>query len=179
MNQVEEIAKVAEATGLSPSVQMTLVIVAILLMLAAPAMLFLRDWKKKGRVDEVEGKKDDIGTGLYTHLYEQVSTLTARLDKIHDAHNSLVKENALLTARVSQLEGCEQLVIRLQSKLEDKDAIIMARDQQLNILFSDLRKRDQKIIELQDRLHVLEVHVAASEARAGYIAKPEDGLIIL
>jgi hypothetical protein len=155
-----EIVKVAADTGLSPSVQMILVLVAILLALAAPAMLFLRDWKKRGKVDEIEGKTGDIQSGLYGHLFEQVSILTQRLDKIHDEYNALVKENSELKARMVALEGCEATIKKLQVKLDMKDDIIIARDTQLNVLFADLRMRDQKIIELQERVNVLEVHQA-------------------
>jgi uncharacterized protein (DUF3084 family) len=162
-----DIVKVAADTGLSPSVQMILVLVAILLALSAPAMLFLRDWKKNGKVNEVEGKNGDIQSGLYAHLYEQVTALTLRLDKIHDEYNGLVKENAELRARVSALESCEALVKKLQTKLDQKDDIIIARDTQLNVLFSDLRLRDQKIIELQERVNVLEVFNAKGQKHGG------------
>ena len=155
-----EIVKVANETGLSPSVQMILVLVAILLALAAPAMLFLRDWQKRGRVDEIEGKTGDIQSGLYGHLFEQVSILTQRLDKINDEYNLLVKENSELKARMVVLEGGEATIRKLQVKLDQKDDIILARDTQLNVLFTDLRVRDQTIIELQKRVNVLEVHQA-------------------
>ena len=139
---------------------MILVIVAILVALSAPAMLFLRDWKKNGKTNEAEGKAEDIKSGLYNHLFEQVSILTTRLDKIHDEYNALVKENSELKARMVALEGCEATIKKLQVKLDMKDDIIIARDTQLNVLFADLRMRDQKIIELQERVNVLEVHQA-------------------
>ena len=121
----------------------------------------------KGKTDEQEGKSGDIQTGLYGHLYEQVTLLTARLDKVHDANNATLKANAELEARVKSLEGCEIMVSRLQTKLNDKDDAIAARDAQIIALFGDLRARDNKIIELQDRLSKLEVRLAADEARFG------------
>ena len=158
-----EVIKVAADSGLSPSVQMIIIIVGILMFLSAPAMLFLRDWKKRGKVDEIEGKTSDIQTGLYAHLYEQVSILTARLDKVHDEHNEMVKENAALKARVVALEYCEEMIKRLQVKLDQKDDTIIALNTQLNVAFGDIRLRDQKIIELQDRVTVLEIN----QAKAG------------
>ena len=160
-----EIVKAAADTGLSPSVQMILVLVAILLALAAPAMLFLRDWKKRGKVDEIEGKTGDIQTGLYGHLYEQVSVLTQRLDKVHDEHNALVRENSDLKARMVVLESCEEMVKKLQKKLDEKDNIIIALNTQLNVAFGDIRMRDQKIIELQDRVTVIEINQAMSRTQ--------------
>lgn len=164
MNPAETTKIIAES-GLSPSVQMVLLIVFILLLLSAPAALFVRDWRKKGRADEQEGTTGDIQTGLYNHLYEQVTLLTTRLDKVHDANNATLRANAELEARVKLLEGCEVMVSRLQVKLNDKDVAIAARDAQIIALFGDLRARDNKIIELQDRLSKLEVRLAADEAR--------------
>lgn len=155
-----EATKVIADSGLSPSVQMVLMIVFILLLLSAPAALFIRDWRKKGKVDEREDKTGEIQTGLYAHLFEQVSTLTAQLGSIHGEYNAMVKQNAALEARITQLESCELTVKRLQVKLDEKDDMIMARDTQLNVLFNDLRMRDQKIIELQERVNVLEVNQA-------------------
>ena len=155
-----EVIKAAADSGLDPSVQMIIVIVGILLFLSAPAMLFLRDWKKRGKIDEIEGKTGDIQTGLYGHLYEQVSVLTQRLDKVHDEHNNLVKENAALKARVVALEYCEAMIKKLQVKLDQKDDTIIALNTQLNVAFGDIRLRDQKIIELQDRVTVLEINQA-------------------
>ena len=40
-----ETTKVITESGLSPSVQMVLLIVFILLLLSAPAALFVRDWR--------------------------------------------------------------------------------------------------------------------------------------
>lgn len=164
MNPAETTKAIAES-GLAPSVQMVLLIVFLLLLLSAPAALFIRDWRNKGKVDERDDKEGNIKTGFYVFLNEQVSVLTNRLDAIHGEYNAMVKENAELRARVVALENCEEMVLRLQKKLDEKDNIIMARDAQLNVLFSDLRMRDQKIIELQDRLNVLEVHVATTDAR--------------
>jgi hypothetical protein len=133
---------------------MILVLVAILLALAAPAMLFLRDWKKNGKVNETDSKNGEIQSGLYGHLFEQVTALTKRLDTMSVEYNTMVRENAELKARVAALESCEELVRRLQAKLDLKDEIIIERDAQLNAIFADLRARDQVVSELQGRCSV-------------------------
>lgn len=158
-----EVVKIAADSGLSPSVQMILMIVGLLMVLAAPAMMFLRDWKKTGKIDDAQGKAGEIQTGLYSHLFEQVSILTKRTDDMTREQSAFIKENAELKARVAALEACEELVKRLQVKLDKKDDMIIARDTQLNVLFADLRLRDQKIIELQERVNVLEVFHAQQQ----------------
>lgn len=161
----EEVAKVAAGAGFSPAVQMILVLVALTVALGAPAAMFVQSWRKRKRVDDAEGRSGEIATGLYQHLSEQVVMLTQRLDKISDAHNRLVGENAALKSRVASLEQCEETVHRLQAKLDTKDEIIAQRDRQVQALFKDLRDRDQKIIDLQDRLSALELRLAGDEAR--------------
>jgi chromosome segregation ATPase len=163
--EILEVQQVAQSAGLSPSVQMVLVILLLVMLVAIPLVMLLKDMRKTGKVSENEGKTSDIQTGLYAHLYEQVSILTTRLDKTHEEYNALVRENADLKSRVAALEGSEQMVERLQKRLDEKDAVILARDTQLNVLFNDLRMRDQKIIELQDRLNILEVRLAKDEER--------------
>lgn len=163
--EITEVVQVAQSVGLSPSVQMVLVILLLVLLVSVPIIMLVRDMQKNGKVSVNDGKESDIKTGLYSHLYEQVGVLTARLDKIHDDYNAMVRENSELKARITALENCEQMVERLQKRLDEKDEVILARDTQLNVLFNDLRMRDQKIIELQDRLNVLEVRLAADEAR--------------
>lgn len=163
MNNPAEIAKVAAEAGLSPSVQMLLIIVGILMMLAMPAMLLLRDWKKSGKATENEGRTSDIQTGLYSHLYEQVTLLTKRLDAVHTDYNEMVKLNSKLEARIQALEGCEEVIKKLQQKLDDKDLALSARDTQIMDMFADIRARDQKIIELQERVNSLEMRVTADE----------------
>ena len=64
MNSATEIAKVAADVGLSASVQMIIVIVAILLLLSAPAALFVRDWRKRGKIDDREDQTGNVETGL-------------------------------------------------------------------------------------------------------------------
>ena len=158
-----ELAKVTADAGLTPSVQMLVVILGILVIAAGPAMLFLRDWKKRGRVDEIEGKQGDIQTGLYSHLYEQVTVLTTRLDKVHDEYNVLVRENATLRSRIQALESSEALVLKLRERLDEKDLMLTSRDSQVQQMFNDLRLRDQKIIELQERINKLELRLTLDE----------------
>lgn len=160
-----ELAKASSEVGLAPSIQMLIFIVGVLLLIAGPVMLFLRDWKKRGKVDENEGKQGDIQTGLYSHLYEQVTVLTKRLDKVHDEYNVMVAENAALKSRLQALESSEMLVVRLQEKLDEKDELLLARDTQVHQMFNDLRLRDQKIIELQERINKLEVRLTIDEQK--------------
>ena len=147
-------------SGLSAEVQMTLLIVLFVLMVAGPVAYWLFSTNKQ-RV--AEGKVADASGGLYEHLSNQVSILTQRLDAMHEAYNKMVMENADMRVRVSKLETCEEMVGRLQIRLSEKDAQLMQRETQLNVLFGDLRMRDNKIIELQERLSVLEVRLARDE----------------
>lgn len=155
--------EMAQTVGLSPSVQMFLVIACLVIALAAPFAFLLRDWRSKGKLDEIEGKQGDIQVGLYNHLSEQVTLLTKRYDQLQGDYNTMVKENAELKGRLSQLEKSEETVKRLQAKLDDKDATIIARDTQINQMFSEVRLRDQKIIDLQDRISQLELRLARDE----------------
>ncbi len=147
-------------SGLSTEVQMTLLIVLFVLLVAGPVAYWLFSTNKQ-RV--AEGKVADASGGLYEHLSNQVSILTQRLDTVHEAYNKLIIENAEMRIRVSKLETCEEMVERLQVRLTEKDSQLMQRETQLNVLFGDLRMRDNKIIELQERLSVLEVRLARDE----------------
>lgn len=152
--------KAIQGSGLDGTVQMILVVALLILFILGPAsVLFYRLFNNFAK----DSKKDSSEGSLYQHLSEQVATLTARLDKVHEEYNLLFQENSLLTARVHKLETCEAMVERLQLKLNEKDVIIEQRDTQLNVLFSDLRIRDHKILELQERIHVLELRLARDE----------------
>lgn len=164
-NVATDVLHTAQAAGLSPSVQMVLVIFGLLLLLAAPMALLLRDWRKKGKEDDIEGRNGDLEHGLYKHLSEQVSILTVRLDKVHDEYNAMVRQNAELEGRIKALEGYEKMVEVLRRELEGKNVTILARDAQINQMIADIRLRDEKIAELQHRLGQLEIRLENDETR--------------
>lgn len=165
--EVEIAQQLAKTAGLDPAVQMVLAVVGIIVMLAVPALYIVRDIRKRGAADATENSTDTLRVDLYKHLYEQVSTLTARLDKVHDENNKMVHVNALLEARVSACERYERDLVEMRKRLNEKDAVIASRDAQITSMFSQLRERDEKIINLQERLHTLEVRLARDETAWG------------
>lgn len=160
MSATTEVISVVKDSGLAPEVQMVVIITLLVLAIAGPVAFWLFSNNKRRVAD---GQAADAEGGLYAHLSAQVSQLTQRLDAVHAAHNALILENAQMQVRVAKLETCEEMVGRLQVRLSEKDAQLIQRDTQLNVLFNDLRMRDQKIIELQERLSVLEVRVVRDE----------------
>lgn len=155
-----EVVSAVKDSGLSSEVQMTMLIVLFVLVVAAPVAYWLFSTDKQ-RV--AEGKEAEAKGGLYDHLASQISLLTQRLDATSLAYNALVRENATMQIRVDKLETCEDLISRLQTRLTEKDYLLTQRETQLNVLFNDLRLRDGKIIELQERLSILEVRLARDE----------------
>lgn len=155
-----EVAEVVKHSGLAPEVQMVVLIFLLVLMVGGPLVYWFTSTNKRRVAD---GHVADAEGGLYQHLSTQVQTLTERLDVVHQQYNEMFKENALLKSRISQLEACEETVRRLQDRLNQKDEIIRQRDLQLNNLFVELRARDQKIIDLQERLGILELRLARDE----------------
>lgn len=155
-----EVVDIVKGSGLAPDVQMAIFITLIVLSVAAPIAFWLFSTNKRRVAD---GKAADAEGGFYDHLSAQVAVLTQRLDEVHNQYNILYKENAILNARIIKLESCEEMLAALQVVLKDKDALLMQRETQINVLFNDLRLRDQKIIELQDRLNVLEMRLARDE----------------
>ena len=160
MSAATEVADIVKGSGLSPDVQMTIFITLIVLMLAAPIGYWLFSGNKRrvadGQIAASEG-------GLYQHLAEQVAVLTKRLDAVHTERNDLVVKVAKLSAEVERLATCEDTVGRLQLKLDGKDALIGLRDKQINELFSELRARNEKIEDLMEKVHRLEVRVSQDE----------------
>lgn len=116
---------------------------------------FLKMWRSYGETRAASAQDGAAGV-LYQQLSNQLTEQKRALDEVYMRYNDLVKENAVLTVRVSKLEECETMIERMKVKLDEKDRIIAERD-------SEVRGLMKEIIDLKDRIHQLEMRVAQDE----------------
>lgn len=169
--------KAVHDSGLSPEVQMLVILCFIAFFVIAPGALWMyRQYKgtgSDGAKSDTEMVKSNSEASLYRHLAAQVAILTGRLDSVHDERNKLIERVADLSSEVRRLQSFEAASLRMQAKLDEKDAMIGLRDKQINELFSELRARNIKIEELMEKLHALELRVQRDERQ--WNAAKDDG----
>jgi len=127
-----ELAKVAGAS------------IGSLLVLAYPLMRLVRMWN----IDRKDSTKDASEGLLYTHLSEQVKTLSELLDKSRAETQKLATELAHMKSRLAILETYEESNKRLKEKLDLKDDEI----KELTYQLTQYRKRS-KLIEERLRMY--------------------------
>ena len=130
--------------------------VGALLVVGGVIMFLLNKMRNGSKLDNVHG-------GLYEQLREQ---LVAAQDEIHalkdemkvvyESRNDLRVDVTRLLTRIESLEACEEAVIALKVKLNEKD-------QQITEHIIENRNLMREILQLKDRIHHLELRLAHDE----------------
>jgi predicted RNase H-like nuclease (RuvC/YqgF family) len=125
---------------------------AILLVVGAPVMAYLRKFK----IDAAASAKDDAAATLYHQLQEQILRTSEDVRLLVTEKNKWFEEAAILRATVEEqkrkladLAEGEKLIMVLRKKLDDKD--------------EENRQLVGELMSMKDRLHVLELRLARDE----------------
>jgi len=141
-------------------------VVAALLVGAAPIMLYLR----KYHVDRVANTRDAAQAEVYETLRQQIRDHGEQIHRLSEERVILQSESMALRARVAELEANEALVRRLKSQLDETDKInqrlkekLDAKDKLSEQLANENRQLVAEILSLKDRVHELELRLAGDE----------------
>ena len=102
---------------------------------------------------------------VYEYLQEQITQLSHDVRELVGEKNKWFEEAMALRARVEKLEGYEQLVEVLSSKLDAKDDKLLEKDARIEDLIKQVFDRDTMIHELRERLHSVEIRLARDEVQ--------------
>lgn len=105
--------------------------------------------RKMGKIDGAEGN-------LYDKLSRQVQEQKEDLDRVYKERNDFSAMVADLKARVGTVDDFRASIEMMRKKLDEKDICIAERDESNRLLMLE-------ILQLKDRIHVLELRLAADE----------------
>lgn len=160
---VEQVAKVSQAAGLDPTVQMILVLAGLMLVLAYPIMLLVRTWQANRNSAKTESAVADGDEATYKRMKEQIEQNAADIRKLVDEKNKWFEEATLLRAEVSQLRQSQDLVEVLKRKLQEKDETIAKRDAMIESKDQQLQEMMERVLKMQSQIHSLEMRLTKGE----------------
>ena len=141
-------------------------VVAALLVGAAPVMLYLR----KYHVDHLANSRDAATAEVYETLRQQIRDHGDQIHRLSEERVVLQAESLSLRARVMELEAKEQQLHRLKAQLDENEALIVrlkdkldCRDEVMDKLASENRQLITEILALKDRVHELELRLSRDE----------------
>lgn len=155
VNTVQEIAKNA---GLAPNVQMLITLLALVVLMAWPVMMLVRQWQKNRNEARKESAVTDGDEATYQRMKEQIESHEKIITGLVDEKNKWFTEATQLRSEVSQMRGYKKMVEQLQVLLDSKEVQLAKKDQQLE----DSMKR---VLDMNERVHALELRIARDEAR--------------
>ena len=142
-------------------------VVAALLVGAAPVMLYLR----KYHVDHVANTRDAATAEVYETLRQQIRDHGDQIHRLNEERATLQAESLSLRARVMELESKEQQMLRLKSQLEECEALIVrlkgkldCKDEMMDRISGENRQLVTEIMALKDRVHELELRLSRDES---------------
>ena len=142
-------------------------VVAALLVGAAPVMLYLR----KYHVDHVANSRDAATAEVYETLRQQIRDHGEQLHRASEEWARQQVETAALRARVVELEANEAMLQRLKKQLEETEAVnarlkakLDRKDVSIDQLGIENRQLVAEVFKLKDRVHELELRLAKDEA---------------
>ena len=138
-----------------------LAVVIGLIAIAKPLMGLYREYKKtgsEGTKAAAESAKSTAEAFLYQQLQQQIESNTKAIDKLQSERNQWFERAVLLEREVDKLKSFEQMVDAMKTRIDDKDKIIVQREEEIRVL-------TRNILEMKDRLHILEMRLAHDEQR--------------
>jgi septal ring factor EnvC (AmiA/AmiB activator) len=141
-------------------------IVAALLVGAAPVMLYLR----KYHVDHLANSRDEATAEVYETLRQQIRYHGDQIHRLNEERAVLQAESLNLRARILELESKEQQLQRLKAQLDESDALnvrlkekLDCKDEVMEKLAGENRQLIAEILSLKDRVHELELRLSRDE----------------
>ena len=141
-------------------------VVAALLVGAAPVMLYLR----KYHVDHLANSRDAATAEVYETLRQQIRDHGDQIHRLNEERAVLQAESLSLRARIVELEGKEHQLNRLKAQIDDSEALIVrlkdkldCKDEVLEKLSNENRQLITEILALKDRVHELELRLSRDE----------------
>ena len=142
-------------------------VVAALLVGAAPVMLYLR----KYHVDHLANSRDAATAEVYETLRQQIRDHGDQIHRLNEERAVLQAESLSLRARILELEGKEQQMQRLKVQLDEGEALIArlkdkldGKDEVMDKLAVENRQLITEILSLKDRVHEMELRLARDES---------------
>lgn len=129
-------------------------VIVLLIAIAKPIMGMVRQYQS----NRAESAKDGADEALYKQLKEQIEINSRDIRNLIDERNRWHEEAINLRSRVTQLEEAKLTIERMKQKLDEKDELLRERD-------AENRRLMYEIIQLKDRLHLLELRLADDEAK--------------
>lgn len=141
-------------------------VVAALLVGAAPVMLYLR----KYHVDHLANARDEATAEVYETLRQQIRYHGDQIHRLNEERAVLQAESLNLRARILELESKEQQLQRLKAQLDESDALnvrlkekLDSKDEVMEKLAGENRQLIAEILSLKDRVHELELRLSRDE----------------
>ena len=141
-------------------------VVAALLVGAAPVMLYLR----KYHVDHLANSRDAATAEVYETLRQQIRDHGDQIHRLNEERAVLQAESLSLRARIVELEGKEHQLNRLKAQIDDSEALIVrlkdkldCKNEVLEKLAGENRQLINEIMSLKDRVHELELRLSRDE----------------
>lgn len=141
-------------------------VVAALLVGAAPIMLYLR----KYHMDHLANCRDAATAEVYETLRQQIRDHGEQIHLLTEERVVLQAETLALRARVVELEALEAQMRRLKAQLDDTETLnaklkdkLDRKDELLERLAEENRQLIAEILSLKDRVHELELRLAQDE----------------
>lgn len=135
------------------------IMVVVVLVAAAPLMSYLRKFNS----DRAANAKDSAESALYKQLAEQVGGLQTALNDVYEKYRKLQEEHVNAVARLSKVEEYEKSISSMKSRLDEKDARLLAKDQEIMREREYNRQLTLEIISLKDRISELEKRLLKDE----------------
>jgi chromosome segregation ATPase len=118
-------------------------------VLVAAAVAFAKFAPKLG----LERKEAQAEESLIANLSSRIDVLTVQFASLQADRDSLFKEHALMSARMSEVESLEQDNQDLRESLK-------RRDEQNQQLIDDILRKNQELSDMERRLHQMELRLA-------------------
>lgn len=149
-------------------------IVVLIIAMGKPLRDYVRGEKREDKKDVVVDAKSSAESVLYNHLSDQVSQYRKIADQAFRERNDLIQRVAALEAKAEDLVDAKAVIEQLKIRLDKKDdeiQLLLAqsadeRKQFLEILCnkeSEISKRDERILSLENRQKELEIRLARDE----------------
>lgn len=165
-------------------------LVTLLLAIGKPLRDYVRGERRDDRTDQVGDAKASAESTLYQHLSEQVKQYREIADTAFKERNALVERVARLEEKTALFEETKTALDRLKARLNEKDAKLEEKDAEIRRLIqqaaeerskflailtqkdTEIAKRDERILSLEQRQRELEIRLAKDEVSMGVIPCP-------
>lgn len=134
-------------------------IVMVLYAVSKPLIGIVKDFRnnslESAKADVTEAKSSAEAL-LYQQLQSQLSMLSEAVEKMRTEKMVWHQKAMEMESEVRRLQTFEAMVTSMKNRLDVKDQLISERD-------AELRQQNRLILELNDRIHKLEMRVTKDE----------------